>query len=105
MSAARSISCCLLWFSALLVGAASSAMQAGPIHDVAASKVIRIGGAAISYQVSFQQSVLRNQAGVPQATISALSYVKSGEGDRRSRPVLFAWGGGPGGASWEVCFL
>jgi carboxypeptidase C (cathepsin A) len=99
------VCCCLLWAGVLLTGPVLGAVQPGPIASVSSPRAIAIRGATVSYDASFSQLVLPSPAGVPQATISALSYVRSGANQSQERPVLFAWGGGPAGASWEVCFL
>ena len=48
--------------------------------------------------------MLKDAAGVPQATISATSYVREGVRDRATRPVMVFFNGGPGASSSPLHF-
>jgi carboxypeptidase C (cathepsin A) len=77
-------------------------------HDLIAPAsshhAIRAGNLTIPYWAAWSETVLRDAAGIPQATISATSYVRDDIHDRARRPVLFAFNGGPGASSSPLHF-
>lgn len=75
-----------------------------PILPAAARRSIRAGGSTLRYEVSWAEHRLDDATGVPQATISATSYVLEGVKEPRRRPVLFAFNGGPGASSSPLHF-
>lgn len=98
----------------IMGGAALGATQAGsrvpppdaaaPIRPATAAQHARIGGTDVAYHVSWAETVLKDAAGVAQATISATTYLRDGVGDTSSRPVIFAFNGGPGASSSPLHF-
>lgn len=59
-------------------------------------------GKRLNYTVEVYEHVHRNAAGEPQATSSTFTYLLDGVADPSSRPVLFAFNGGPGSSSvWQ----
>jgi len=76
----------------------------GPLAPARARHSVTVGGAEIPYLASWSELVLANGAGVPQATISATSYVREGVPNPAQRPVLFLFNGGPGASSSPLHF-
>lgn len=76
---------------------------AGPIQGAVATRhEATIGGKSFAYEAVFAETELDDAEGHPQATISATSYIKLPEDP--SRPVLFAFNGGPGASSSPLHF-
>lgn len=65
----------------------------GIVHQLA------LPSGPLSYRAAWSETILRDQNGKPQASISATSYVRTGVADASRRPVLFAFNGGPGASS------
>ncbi len=86
------------------VRAASSPDTADIVAPASMHHALRLGKTAISYRVTWAESALTDASGIAQATISALSYVRDDVRDPALRPVLFAFGGGPGSASSSLNF-
>lgn len=84
--------------------AAAVAVAEPVIAAVATQHTARIGGQQIAYTASFAETVLRDAAGQPQATISSTSYVRDGVADASKRPVVFIFNGGPGASSSPLHF-
>jgi carboxypeptidase C (cathepsin A) len=64
---------------------------------------IRIGSEKVRYTASFAETLLSDEKGRPQASISATTYLREGVKDAH-RPVLFAFNGGPGASSSPLHF-
>jgi carboxypeptidase C (cathepsin A)/photosystem II stability/assembly factor-like uncharacterized protein len=83
----------------------AEAAPAGPA-SLGPETAIRSGealvhGKVIPYRVETGEMIMRNAAGVPRATIFAVSYLaKAAKVDER--PVAFIFNGGPGGATWPL---
>lgn len=60
-----------------------------------------VRGTALKYRAEAGETVLRNAAGVPRATIFSVAYLAEGVLGR-NRPVTFLFNGGPGGATWNL---
>jgi len=58
----------------------------------------RIGGKTIDYTATAGTMLMKNGEGKPQALMGFTAYTKKGS-DPRTRPILFAYNGGPGSAS------
>jgi carboxypeptidase C (cathepsin A) len=67
--------------------------------SVVQSRSLTINGTNVRYAVRAEETLLRNEKDEPTASIFALSYVREGVSDPRSRPVTFVFNGGPGSAS------
>lgn len=65
---------------------------------------LQVGAVDLAYTAIFEEKVLRDSQGKPEATIAATSYVRKGVPDVRKRPVLFAFNGGPGASSTPLHF-
>jgi carboxypeptidase C (cathepsin A) len=65
---------------------------------------LRIGSETIRYAATFAETLLNDESGRPQATISSISYVREGVAQPFDRPVLFAFNGGPGASSSPLHF-
>jgi len=74
------------------------------VEPASALRHIVIDGRRIDYRASWSETVLEDAAGVPQATISATSYVREDVRDRVSRPVMVFFNGGPGASSSPLHF-
>jgi carboxypeptidase C (cathepsin A) len=59
---------------------------------------IRIGGAVLAYTATAGTMLIANEKDEPIALFGFTAYVKDG-GDPRTRPIMFAYNGGPGSAS------
>lgn len=77
---------------------------AGVAAAIATHHTARIGATQVAYTASFAATVLKDEKGVPQATISATSYTRDGIPDTAQRPVIFMFNGGPGASSSPLHF-
>ncbi len=59
---------------------------------------IRIGGGSLAYTATAGTMLMKNEKDEPIALFGFTAYAKDG-GDLRTRPILFAYNGGPGSAS------
>jgi carboxypeptidase C (cathepsin A) len=59
---------------------------------------IKVGGKALAYTATAGTMLIKNDKDEPTALFGFTAYVKDG-GDPRTRPILFAYNGGPGSAS------
>lgn len=59
---------------------------------------IRIGGKAVDYEATTGTLMMKNDKDEPIALFGFTSYVRQGQ-DSRTRPIVFAYNGGPGSAS------
>jgi len=57
------------------------------------------GNESMSYTATVKSTVLVDAVGVPAANFVTTDYVRDGVKNRGSRPVIFAWAGGPSNAS------
>jgi carboxypeptidase C (cathepsin A) len=57
-----------------------------------------IGGAALAYTATAGTLLMKNEKDEPIALFGFTAYVKDG-GDQRTRPIMFAYNGGPGSSS------
>ena len=60
---------------------------------------VRIDGKAINYTATAGTLVMKNEEGDPIAQFGYTSYAKDGA-DKGKRPIMFAYNGGPGSASF-----
>ncbi|MEH3158360.1 MAG: hypothetical protein PGN08_06025 [Sphingomonas taxi] len=75
-----------------------------PLAPASVAHTLDLGdGRRIAYRAGWFETVLRDPAGVPEATISATSYVRSDAG-AAARPVLVLFNGGPGASSSPLHF-
>ena len=101
---------CLLAFATLPAGAEEAtekttekpaekpAETVEPMH-FASSGSVRIGGKNIEYTATAGTLVMKNEKDEPIAEFGYTSYVQKGK-DKTDRPILFAYNGGPGSASF-----
>ena len=59
----------------------------------------RIGGQEIRYTATAGTLLLEDSTGAPKADAFFVAYVRAGAGDPSTRPITFAYNGGPGSAS------
>ncbi|HXV59327.1 MAG TPA: peptidase S10 [Vicinamibacteria bacterium] len=59
----------------------------------------RIGGATVPYTATAGQLVLRHANGKPRANVFFVAYTRDDQRDPSSRPIAFAYNGGPGSAT------
>jgi len=74
------------------------------ISSASSRHVLRRNNLKISYVATWSEMVLRNSDGIPEATISATSYLRDDVQDHTRRPVMFAFNGGPGASSSPLHF-
>lgn len=72
-------------------------VEAKPVSFVN-QREIRINGERIRYRVTAGTLIMRDEEGEPIAEFGYTAYEKEGA-DPVSRPIMFAWNGGPGSAS------
>jgi carboxypeptidase C (cathepsin A) len=79
-------------------GAAAAASRL--LEEESSSRLgrVRIAGQVVDYRATVGDLVLRDDQGEPRARVTYVSYVREG-GDPATRPVTFAFNGGPGSAS------
>ena len=70
-----------------------------PDRESATDHSARIGGRKIAYRATAGTYTLRDDAGQPKATIFYTTYTMAGVEDPGSRPLTFAFNGGPGSSS------
>lgn len=59
---------------------------------------VRIGGKAIDYEATTGTLLMKNEKDEPVALFGFTAYVRNGQ-DKGTRPIVFAYNGGPGSAS------
>jgi len=92
--------------AAIAVGSLTADMTTteAVIAPVTTHHRIRIGGREVRYAATFSETLLSDEAGRPQATISCTSYVRERVRDPSIRPVVFLFNGGPGASSSPLHF-
>ncbi|HEY0597973.1 S10 family serine carboxypeptidase-like protein [Sphingopyxis sp.] len=65
---------------------------------------IRIGGRTIAYDAEAGETLLRDDKGRPSAALFTFSYIRR-DAPGTGRPVIFFFGGGPGGSALSWHFL
>jgi len=63
------------------------------------SHATRIGGADVKYTATAGTLLLEDEAGKPKAQAFFVAYTRDGMGGPETRPITFAYNGGPGSAS------
>lgn len=83
------------------VGAAPAAPPAAKAEEKVSKTqhTITIGGSQVAYTATAGTMVLRKEDDTPTATIFYIAYTKDGVTDPASRPITFAFNGGPGSSS------
>lgn len=76
----------------------AAAPAVAPRHFVSDHRAV-IGGRTIRYRASVDENLATNDAGQPVASIYTFSYERTDVKDRSTRPVIFAFNGGPGSSS------
>jgi carboxypeptidase C (cathepsin A) len=90
--------------SAAPVAADSVVLSPEPVAPASSHHTLHLGEVTISYIATWSSMSLKDAAGVPQATISATSYIRENVPDRAHRPIVFAFNGGPGASSSPLHF-
>ncbi len=67
--------------------------------SVVTHHTVTVGGHEIAYTATAGTLVLKKEDDTPQAAVFFVAYTKDGVEDVRSRPVTFAFNGGPGSSS------
>ena len=72
-----------------------------PVEDQLSnsSHSVRIGGADVNYTATAGRLVLRHEDDKPKAHMFFVAYTRDGQTDLASRPITFAYNGGPGSAT------
>lgn len=76
--------------------------QPPPHHEDTSTETthtVAVGGETIEYTATAGHLVLKDEEGKKQASFFSISYVRNDVRDRRSRPVVFSFNGGPGSSS------
>jgi carboxypeptidase C (cathepsin A) len=102
MTTRLNIAVCVALLTMALVAAAES--LPGAAAPIATRHTAQIGTQQVAYTASFAATVLKDDKGVAQATISATSYTRDGVADTARRPVIFLFNGGPGASSSPLHF-
>jgi carboxypeptidase C (cathepsin A) len=76
----------------------------GPLAPVTTHHQIATAHGTLAYAATWSETVLKDAAGTPQATISATSYVLDGVKAPAQRPVIVLFNGGPGASSSPLQF-
>jgi carboxypeptidase C (cathepsin A) len=77
--------------------------EAGPRKFVTRHKGI-FNGRKLAYRASVVETIVKNPAGIPAASMFTFAYTAEHVQDPQSRPVIFVFNGGPGGASNSLHF-
>lgn len=78
--------------------ALSVSAQAGPRRFVSDHRGV-FNGRKVSYRATLAETLVKDPNGVPTASMFTLAYTAKGVEDLGTRPVIFVFNGGPGGAS------
>jgi carboxypeptidase C (cathepsin A) len=78
---------------------AKESPPAKPIDPIVRTATVTIEGQAIPYKVTTGKLVLKDDADKSRAAIFHVSYERSDVKDRSTRPVMFAFNGGPGSSA------
>jgi len=80
---------------------ASGAVEEPPPeeHRQQTEHVLRLGKKRLAYQATAGTLFLKDAKGKPTASVFHVAYVKQGEQDASSRPITFAFNGGPGSSA------
>ena len=70
-----------------------------PAEPVVREASVKIDGKDVPYRVTSGKIQLKRDDGKPEASIFHVSYERSDIEDKRSRPVMFAFNGGPGSSA------
>ena len=70
-----------------------------PAEPVVREASVKIDGKDVPYRVTSGKIQLKRDDGKPEASIFHVSYERSDIDDKRSRPVMFAFNGGPGSSA------
>jgi carboxypeptidase C (cathepsin A) len=82
--------------------AADAAAEAPPHHEeefVATQHSVRIGRKKVEYTATAGRMLLREEEGKKQASFFFVGYTRDGVADLATRPLVFAFNGGPGSSS------
>ncbi len=82
--------------------AAEESLEAPPHHEeefVATSHTVRIGRKKVGYTATAGRMLLREEDGKKQATFFFVGYTRDDVDEPASRPIVFAFNGGPGSSS------
>ncbi|MCC5854784.1 MAG: peptidase S10 [Idiomarina sp.] len=94
---------CLFFLFALALGSTPiEAVTAGSIEvaePVVTEHRVRIQGNNIRYRAVAGDTLLKNDAGEPIATIYSTAYFRTDVRDQEQRPITFVFNGGPGSSS------
>lgn len=63
---------------------------------------VQFNGQSVRYQTVVEDNFVADKTGRPGASIVTIAYLREDVGDTASRPVLFAFNGGPGAASAQL---
>ncbi|HWE47055.1 MAG TPA: hypothetical protein VG407_13600 [Caulobacteraceae bacterium] len=104
MTIRRRIGTCALLAAALLMTAATSSLAensaAAPYDQSFVTQHTGVfGNETLSYTATVESTVLTDDSGKPAANFVSTSYELNGVKDPGKRPVIFAYAGGPSGAS------
>lgn len=83
------------------IGAPASAAAQTPL-DGAVVETLHEGvfnGAKVKYRAVVSETVLENDEGEPAVALSSTAYVRTNTRNKKKRPVIFIWNGGPSAAS------
>lgn len=105
--ALATISATIIVAVATCAGAAEppAATPAAPAAAIAAAAPVVtrhsgvFGGRRVAYDAIVEETLLRNARGAPAASLSSFTYLERSAKPNPSKPVLFAFNGGPGSAS------
>src|SRR5262245_9853733 len=62
------------------------------------------GGKKVAYRATVAETVIKDTAGAPAASLFTFAYTAKGGQNLASRPVIFIYNGGPGGSSDTLHF-
>lgn len=89
----------VVWFLALVALVCPAARAEDPVNPVVTKHEITIDGNALSYAASTGFMRLSNYEGKARADMFYIAYTKEGVDDLATRPIIFAFNGGPGSSS------
>lgn len=89
------VALCLLTAGSVDAAPPAASLADGLTQAVTTDHSGVFNGKTIAYQASVEPIVVNDAAGKPGARVVGISYVASGEANPASRPVLFAFNGGP----------
>lgn len=103
------------WSAAIVFGSLVGAAAADPSPESASSFAdaipsaiahdsAMIRGTRVTYELRWSETAITDSQGIRQGTVSGVSYIRTDIPNSSDRPIVFAFGGGPGASASALNF-